>query len=144
MNSLPLETGKTGTKTGTQTGQPEGSKPLPSPLRSIRLKCLDCCLGSAPEVSLCPAGIYCTLHPYRKGRPEGMTEIRPLRIIREYCLQCGEENSRSSVESCPVKNCPLYPYRLGKHPGRKGRPRTEEEKAKARETLAAYRRRENA
>jgi len=111
----------------------------PSPLRSIRLKCLDCS-GSAQEVNLCPAGIYCGLHPYRKGhRPEGMAAMSPLRIIRDYCLACGEENSRASVETCPIKNCPLYPYRLGKHPGRKGKILDEEQKAILRERLAGMR-----
>lgn len=138
------QTGQKPDKKRTQTGQLQGSRPLPSPLRSIRLKCLDCCLGSAQEVNLCPAGIYCSLHPYRRGRPTGMKEIHPLRIIREYCLQCGEENSRSSVESCPVKDCPLYPYRLGKHPGRKSQPLTLEKKAILRERLARARGGKNA
>ena len=113
---------------------------LPSPLRSIRLKCLDCS-GSIREVELCPAHSYCILFPYRKGhRPEGNASFRPLRTIREYCLQCGEENSSASVDACPVKTCPLYPYRKGTHPGRKGRVLTEEEKAELVEKLAAGRR----
>lgn len=32
----------------------------------IRLKCLDCCCGSAHEVKLCPAE-NCPLHPFRFG-----------------------------------------------------------------------------
>ncbi len=37
-----------------------------SPLKAIRLKCLDCCCGSSYEVKLCP----CTnrpLYPFREG-----------------------------------------------------------------------------
>lgn len=141
MNSLPLTTGQKADKNRTKTGQPES---LPSPLRSIRLHCLDCCLGSSQEVKLCPAS-DCTLHPYRSGkRPEGIGSFSPLPTIRKYCLSCWEENSSASVQACPIHDCPLYPYRLGRHPGRKGRPRTEAEKERARETFAAYRRRENA
>ena len=32
--------------------------------------------------------------------------------IRAYCLQCAN-HSKKEVELCPLKNCPLYPYRLG-------------------------------
>jgi hypothetical protein len=114
-------------------------KDNPSPLRSIRLKCLDCS-GLSQEVTLCPAGNHCTLHPYRTGhRPEGISSYRPLKTIREYCLQCGEENSSQGVEACPIHGCPLYPYRNGSHPGRKGRILTEQEKAVIAERLAAGR-----
>lgn len=41
------------------------SRPL-SPLRSIRLKCLDCCAGNAKEVRECRVG-RCALHPFRLG-----------------------------------------------------------------------------
>lgn len=44
-----------------------------TPLKAIRLKCLDCCCGQAIEVKLCPS-----------------------------------------------KNCPLYSYRMGHNPARKG------------------------
>ena len=112
----------------------------PSPRRAIRLKCLDCCMGSSKEVELCPAGIYCGLHPYRKGhRPEGMAAMSPLRIIRDYCLACGEENSYSDVEACPIHDCPLYAFRLGKNPNRTGRILDDEQKAAMLEKLARMR-----
>ena len=38
-----------------------------SPLKIIRLKCLDCCCGSAHEVALCTAA-KCPLHAYRFGK----------------------------------------------------------------------------
>ena len=38
-----------------------------SPLRALRLKCLDCCNGSAPEVRLCTAVDYPSW-PFRMGR----------------------------------------------------------------------------
>lgn len=39
----------------------------PSPLRNIRLKCLDCCAGQAVEVRECRI-VGCALHPFRMGR----------------------------------------------------------------------------
>ena len=38
-----------------------------TPLRAIRLKCLDCCAGQRKEVRLCPAK-DCPLWPFRMGR----------------------------------------------------------------------------
>ena len=38
-----------------------------TPLKAIRLKCLDCCCGSAHEVKLCDV-VKCALHPYRFGK----------------------------------------------------------------------------
>ena len=37
-----------------------------SPLKAIRLKCLDCSNGSSNEVKLCPVE-KCSLHPFREG-----------------------------------------------------------------------------
>lgn len=34
--------------------------------KAIRLKCLDCCVGSAPEVRRCDI-VTCSLWPYRMG-----------------------------------------------------------------------------
>ena len=38
-----------------------------TPLKSIRLKCLDCCAGSWKEVELCTCS-NCALWPYRFGK----------------------------------------------------------------------------
>lgn len=38
-----------------------------SPIRAIRLKCLDCTCNSAKEVELCPID-KCPLHAFRFGR----------------------------------------------------------------------------
>ena len=38
-----------------------------SPLRALRLKCLDCCNGSAREVRLCTA-VDCPNWPFRMGK----------------------------------------------------------------------------
>lgn len=38
-----------------------------TPLKAIRLKCLDCCCGSSVEVSECPCG-DCSLWVFRFGK----------------------------------------------------------------------------
>ncbi len=38
-----------------------------TPLKAVRLKCLDCCCGSADEVRLCPCE-DCPLHQFRFGK----------------------------------------------------------------------------
>ena len=38
-----------------------------SPLKAIRLKCLDCCCGSSNEVKLCTV-VKCPLYAFREGR----------------------------------------------------------------------------
>ena len=38
-----------------------------TPMKAIRLKCVDCCVGSRKGVVLCPAQ-ECPLHQYRLGK----------------------------------------------------------------------------
>ena len=66
----------------------ENTNEITSPMKAIRAKCLDCCIGQREEVKLCPA-----------------------------------------------KDCPLYPFRLGKNPNRKARNFTEEQRKAAAERL---------
>jgi hypothetical protein len=40
---------------------------MTTPIKSIRLKCLDCCCGSPKEVELCPV-TGCPLFLYRFGK----------------------------------------------------------------------------
>ena len=45
-----------------------------TPMRAIRLKCVDCCCGNMAEVRRCPVQ-NCALHPYRMGhRPQAGTD----------------------------------------------------------------------
>jgi len=44
-----------------------------SPLKAIRLHCLDCCVGSAHEVSLC-AAYKCPSWPFRLGHNPWVAE----------------------------------------------------------------------
>ena len=39
----------------------------------------------------------------------------PIKSIRMKCLDCSG-GSTKEVRLCPVENCPLYPYRMGKRP----------------------------
>ena len=38
-----------------------------TPMKAIRMKCLDCCCGSTNEVKLCTC-VDCTLFPFRFGK----------------------------------------------------------------------------
>ena len=46
-----------------------------SPLKALRLKCLDCCNGSAQEVRLCTA-VDCPNWPFRMGKNPWASEAR--------------------------------------------------------------------
>lgn len=65
------------------------------------------------------------------------TQKSPLKSIRAKCLDCccGQ---KEEVKLCPVHDCPLYPYRLGKHPGIK-RVMSEEQRKAASERMKALR-----
>ncbi len=47
------------------------------------------------------------------------TPLTPLRAIRKKCLDCSA-GSRIEVRQCSVLDCPLYLYRMGSNPKRKG------------------------
>jgi hypothetical protein len=48
-----------------------------------------------------------------------MEMLSPLKAIRAKCLDCCAEQP-SEVRLCPSENCPLWPYRMGHNPNRKG------------------------
>lgn len=52
--------------------------------------------------------------PVKPAKP-----LRPLKAIRAYCLECSG-GSYKEAEICAIDDCPLYPYRMGKNPARKG------------------------
>lgn len=45
--------------------------------------------------------------------------LTPIKAIRKNCLECSNFQP-SEVKECIITDCPLYPYRLGKNPNRKG------------------------
>lgn len=63
--------------TDNQTDAETEEEVITSPLRAIRMKCLDCCCGQISEVRNCPC-TNCSLHPFRMGnnpyRKREMTE----------------------------------------------------------------------
>ena len=44
-----------------------------------------------------------------------MKVLTPIKAIRAYCVECSGGMTKE-VKLCPVENCPLYPYRMGKRP----------------------------
>jgi len=49
-----------------------------------------------------------------------MAEIlSPLKAIRAKCLDCVAEQPQE-VRLCPCESCPIWPYRMGHNPNRKG------------------------
>ena len=61
-----------------------------------------------------------------------------LRAIKLKCLDCSTYNI-NEIKECSVKNCPLYPFRLGKNPFRK-REISEEERTKLSERMKSINR----
>ena len=69
--------------------------------------------------------------------PQQSHPTNPVKAIRAYCLECCCE-SASEVKLCPVTECQLHPFRLGKNPFRKGRALSDEEKKRNAERLRAF------
>lgn len=64
-----------------------------------------------------------------------ITNRSPLKAIRAKCLDCSGESAQE-VRLCPVKDCPLYCYRMGRS---NRKPMTEEQRKAAGERLAKAR-----
>jgi hypothetical protein len=45
--------------------------------------------------------------------------ITPVKAIRSKCMECSCYQ-KGEVMRCEIVDCPLFPYRLGKNPNRKG------------------------
>jgi len=46
-------------------------------------------------------------------------KLTPLQAIRKNCLDC-MCGSAKEVRLCPIKDCPLYSFRFGRNPARRG------------------------
>jgi hypothetical protein len=58
--------------------------------------------------------------PIEQAVRGGTMEIKtPMKAIRAKCMDCSN-NQIVEVRECPIINCPLYPYRMGHNPNRKG------------------------
>lgn len=62
----------------------------------------------------------------------------PVKAIRAKCLDCCC-NQINEVKECPVQNCAIWPFRLGKNPYRAKTTMTEEQKQIAVARLRAAR-----
>jgi hypothetical protein len=72
-----------------------------SPLRALRLKCLDCCNGSAKELRLCSA-VDCPNWPFRMGRNPWSGPISDAR--REHGRRLGLKRATDRVEAVSEKD----------------------------------------
>jgi len=48
-----------------------------------------------------------------------MKNLTPLKAIHAYCLACSADQP-SEVRYCPITDCPLFIFRFGHNPARKG------------------------
>jgi len=86
-----------------------------TPRTSVRQHCVkECCLSQPNEVLKCPAK-DCLFWKYRLGK--GRVSVK---TIRARCDDCGEGGFQAR-KNCEFPNCPLYQYRLGTNPARKGK-----------------------
>lgn len=46
-------------------------------------------------------------------------KLTPLKAIKKHCLECSAYEKKQ-VRECVIKDCVLFPYRLGSNPNRKG------------------------
>lgn len=44
-----------------------------------------------------------------------MAKLTPIKAIRAKCRDCCC-GSTAEIRACPVKDCPIYPYRMGRRP----------------------------
>ena len=45
--------------------------------------------------------------------------LTPVKAIKKYCYDCSG-GSKKEIRECVITDCPLYVYRMGKNPNRKG------------------------
>jgi hypothetical protein len=48
-----------------------------------------------------------------------MQTLTPLKAIRAKCRDCSN-NQPEEIKKCPIQDCPLFLYRFGNNPKRKG------------------------
>ena len=65
-------------------------------------------------------------------------QTNPVKVIRAYCLYCGNGQS-AEVKDCEIVKCPLHEWRFGKNPFITKRVMTGVEREKARERMLKVR-----
>ncbi len=73
--------------------------------------------GGWPEIHGCMAE-GCPIHPVRGGKT--VSGISPLKTCRAKCMDCAGQ-FEPGVKDCEFTECSLYPFRMGKNPGRQGK-----------------------
>ena len=66
------------------------------------------------------------------------TITSPVKAIRAKCKDCMCDQI-NEIKSCPIEDCPLYPFRFGKNPFAKKREYSDEQKQIMAERLANIR-----
>lgn len=56
---------------------------------------------------------------FEKLDAEQVKNLTPLKAIRQKCLDCSGFQPKE-VRLCPAVDCPLFQYRFGRNPHRKG------------------------
>lgn len=74
-----------------------------------------------------------TINTTEEFNQEVLENKNVLRAIHLKCYDCSAYNI-NEIKECPVKECPLYPFRQGKNPFRK-RELTDEQRQKIGERL---------
>ena len=70
-----------------------------TPLKAIRVKCLDCCCGQAHEVKLCPCS-DCSLYPFRFGNNPNRTGIGNAKNLKKSLHSLKDSaHEQSNVDS---------------------------------------------
>ena len=55
-----------------------------------------------------------------------VTTLTPVQAIRAKCIDCSG-GSRAEVRRCLLRDCPLHPFRMGRNPNCRRRPRKPEQ-----------------
>ncbi len=63
--------------------------------------------------------------------------MTPIRAIRQKCVDCCAGQSKE-IRLCPIKKCPLYPYRMGHRPKAEDLPAEESNGEKTAERTAIF------
>lgn len=87
-----------------------------TPRRAILLFCKECVSGN---LNLC-ASPKCHFYPFkRQATLKDGIGVSLLKTIKAYCLHCVGYKSEE-VKNCTGKDCPVFPFRLGRNPYLKG------------------------
>jgi len=92
-----------------------------SPSQAVKAHCQEC-LGmnqfNRAEIEACQGNTCftgpCSFFSYRLG-----ARI-PVKAFKKFCTHCNGGQA-SLIPDCPLTDCKVYPYRMGKNPARQGK-----------------------